>query len=191
MSPLPPMPQKADIKLSASAPVQVIQHHMNIPLLPPAQAHDQQAFDHIFIHEIKMPEEKTNSKQRSSEKWTAFYQPWVCRFVHYAGHMVELEEKYFFIMKIVDALTDESKCQVQGTASTKSHSSRHDNDVSPVEKLANLKWEHLGIIQSLPMSETNFEVAWKLLMDCYENKWRHNFRLLQIPLRHLSRCIDC
>ncbi|XP_063240264.1 uncharacterized protein LOC134541050 [Bacillus rossius redtenbacheri] len=47
-------------------------------------------------------------------------------------------------------------------------------DISSVEKLAYLKTalngEPLGMVQSLPISEANYEVAWKLLVGRYENK---------------------
>ncbi|XP_063243611.1 uncharacterized protein LOC134542933 [Bacillus rossius redtenbacheri] len=65
----------------------------------------------------------------------------------------------------------------------------NNSDLSSVEKLAYLKTalsgEPLSMIQALPMSEVNFDVAWKLLVGRYENKRLivsvHVEALLQAP----------
>lgn len=122
----------------------------------------------------------------------------------FAETMVDFEEKYFFVMEKVDALTDKSKGPMIATASTKVHHSKvslpkitlpnfsgdcrqwpnfsnlfitlvaENAELSAVEKLAYLKGalqgEPLGMIQSLSMSEANFDVAWALLEERYENK---------------------
>ncbi|KAJ8883245.1 hypothetical protein PR048_015086 [Dryococelus australis] len=92
----------------------------------------------------------------------------------HAGHMVEFEEKYFFIMEIVDALADEYKCQVQGTVRTKTHSSRI---ALPNITLPNFdgdprQWPNFSdLFATLVLHNSDVPpIAWKLLVDRYKNK---------------------
>ncbi|KAJ8889414.1 hypothetical protein PR048_008913 [Dryococelus australis] len=97
----------------------------------------------------------------------------------HTARLADFEEKYFLVMATVDAMTGDSKAsgdpkQWPNFSNLFATLVKNNDDLSPVEKLAYMKTalhdEPHGMIQLLPISDANFEVAWKLLVDRYENK---------------------